>query len=325
MIVNNIADILKKGKRFFLASHKDPDGDAIGSLLALGEALLLSGKEVVLFNEGPIPDSMSFLVGVQRIVNTFNPESESEFDALCILDCGKLERLGGISSNIHNIKPLINVDHHANNSQFGDLNLVDTHSSSVGEIIYRLIKLADLPMNENIAENIFVAIQTDTGSFRYGNTTREAFIIASEMLEWGVSPWKISRKVMDEYSLKKLRLLELTLKTIEIFHAGKVGLITVTQQMLSKTKADNFDSERFVDYPRFISGVEIGALIKELGKDYYKFSLRSNDWVNVADLAYHFGGGGHPKAAAFTRHGSLDSIKQEFLDKAHEVLTHVSS
>ena len=320
MILDDIATIVKRGKRFFLASHKDPDGDAIGSLLALGEALILSGKEVVLFNEGPVPDSMAFLVGIERIVDRFNPESESEFDALFILDCGTLERLGGISSSICNIKPLINIDHHENNSQFGDVNFVDTNSSSVGEIIYRLIQVADLPMSKNIAENLFVAIQTDTGSFRYENTTREAFTIAGEMVRWGVSPWKISRKVMDEYSLKKLRLLELTLKTLEIFYEGKVGLITITQQMFSKAKANNFDNERFVDYPRFISGVEIGVLIKELGKDYYKFSLRSNDWVNVADLAYHFGGGGHPKAAAFTRHGSLDSIKQEFLDKAHEVL-----
>jgi len=320
VILDDIANIVKRGKRFFLASHKDPDGDAIGSLLALGETLILSGKEVVLFNEGPIPDSMSFLAGIERIVDKFNLESKSKFDALFILDCGTLERVGGNSFPIFDIKPLINIDHHESNSQFGDLNLVDANSSSVGEIIYRLIQVADLPMSKNIAENLFVAIQTDTGSFRYGNTTKEAFTIAGEMVGWGVSPWKISRKVMDEYSLKKLRLLELTLKTLEIFHAGKVGFITITQQMFSKAKADNSDSERFVDYPRFISGVEIGVLIKELGKDYYKFSLRSNDWVNVADLAYHFGGGGHPKAAAFTRHGSLDSIKQEFLDKAHEFL-----
>jgi len=318
MILDDIATIVKRGKRFFLASHKDPDGDAIGSLLALGEALMLSGKEVVLFNEGPIADSMAFLAGSEKIVDRFNPESE--FDALFVLDCGTLERLGGIYSNIGHIKPLINIDHHGSNSQFGDVNFVDSNSSSVGEIIYRLIQVADLPMSKNIAEDLFVAIQTDTGSFRYENTTKETFTIAAEMVEWGINPWKISRKVMDEYSLKKLRLLELTLQTIEIFHEGKVGLITITQQMFSKAKADNFDSERFVDYPRSISGVEIGVLIKELGKDYYRFSLRSNDWVNVADLAYHFGGGGHQKAAAFTRYGSLDSIKQEFLDKAHEVL-----
>jgi bifunctional oligoribonuclease and PAP phosphatase NrnA len=320
MILHSVADILKNGKTFFLASHKDPDGDAIGSLLALGEALVRAGKEVVLFNEGPLPNSMNFLGGIDKIVRTVNLESRSEFDALLILDCGTLERLGEISSRIGIIRPLINIDHHEHNTQFGDLNFVDTNSSSVGEIIYRLIKLADLPMSRNIAESIFMAIQTDTGSFRYGNTTKEAFTIAGEMLDWGVSPWMLSRQVMDGYSLKKLRLLELTLKTIELCHEGKVGFITITQQMFSKAKADKFNSERFVDYPRFISGVEIGVLIKEIEDGYYKVSLRSNDWVNVAELASHFGGGGHPKAAAFTRHGSLDSIKKEFLDKAHEFL-----
>ncbi len=318
MVVNNIADIVKDGKRFFLASHKEPDGDAIGSMLALGETLTLSGKEVVLFNEGSIPDSLRSLGGIEEIVNSFDPQSA--FDASFVLDCGNLERVGRISFHLSRIKPLINIDHHEGNSQFGDVNLVDPHSSSVGEIIYRLIKLADLPMNLNVAEDIFVAIQTDTGSFRYENTTREAFNIAGEMLDWGVSPWKISREVTDEYTLKKLRLLELSLKTIELYHAGRVGLITITKQMLLKARADDFDSEKFVNYPRFISGVEIAVLIREIGRDYYKFSLRSNDRVNVAALAGYFGGGGHPRAAAFTREGSLDSVKQEFLNKAFGVL-----
>lgn len=316
--MDNIADILKKGKRFFLASHKDPDGDAIGSILALGETLILSGKDVVLFNEGPIPDSFASLKGIERVVNSFNPESG--FDALFILDCTNLERVGNISLHLSKIRPLINIDHHENNSQFGDLNLVDRDSSSVGEIVYRLIKLADLPMNVTVAENIFVAIQTDTGSFRYKNTTRDAFHIAGEMLGLGVDSWKIARKVMDGYTLKKLRLLESTLNTVELYHAGKVGLMTITKQVLSKTGADNSDSERFVDYPRFISGVEIAVLIREIGKDYYKFSLRSNDWVNVADLASHFGGGGHPSAAAFTREGSLEVVKKDFLSKARSFL-----
>lgn len=318
MIMDNIADILKKGERFFLASHKDPDGDAIGSILALGETLILSGKDVVLFNEGPIPDSFASLKGIERVVNSFNPESG--FDALFILDCTNLERVGNISHHLSKIRPLINIDHHENNSQFGDLNLVDPDSSSVGEIVYRLIKLADLPMNVTVAENIFLAIQTDTGSFRYKNTTRDAFHIAGEMLGLGVGSWKIARKVMDGYTLKKLRLLESTLKTVELYHAGKVGLMTITKQVLSKTGADDSDSERFVDYPRFISGVEIAALIREIGKDYYKFSLRSNDWVNVADLASHFGGGGHPSAAAFTREGSLEVVKKDFLSKARGFL-----
>jgi len=319
MILNTVVGILKKGERFFLGSHKDPDGDAIGSLLALGEALMLSGKKVVHFNEGPIPDTLTLLPGIERIVDTNNPMPEG-FDAFLILDCANLERIGRISLDLADKNPLINIDHHDKNSLFGDLNLVDETSSSVGEIIYRLIKGADLPMNATIAENIFVAIQTDTGSFRYDNTTKEAFAIAGEMFDWGIHPWKLSRKVMDGFTLKKLKLLTAALETIELYHTGKIGLITITKEMLSGIGADYSDSERFVDYPRFIIGVEVAALIREIGQNCYKFSLRSNDSVDVAALASHFGGGGHPRAAAFTREGTLESVKGEFLKKVQGFL-----
>lgn len=318
MALNEIAHIVKKGERFFLASHKDPDGDAIGSLLALGETLLLSGKQVVLFNEGPIPDNLSSLSGIERVVNAV--DMELGFDAALILDCGNLERVGTVSRHLSKIRPLINIDHHENNSRFGDINLVDAQSSSVGEIIYRLIKLANLPLNLTIAENLFVALQSDTGSFKYDNTTSETFSVAGELVDWGVNPWKISRKVMDEWTLKKLHILESALKTIELHSTGKVGFITIAQDTLSKADTDNLNCERFVDYPRCISGVEIAVLIREIKKDYYRFSLRSNDWVNVAKLASLFGGGGHPKAAAFSKEGSLDSVKQEFLSKAQGFL-----
>lgn len=314
MALNEIAHIVKNGERFFLASHKDPDGDAIGSLLALGGTLLLSGKQVVLFNEGPIPDHLGSLAGIERVVDAV--DIEMGFDAGLILDCGNLERVGAVSCHLSKIGPLINIDHHENNSRFGDINLVDAQSSSVGEIIYRLIKLANLPLDLTIAENLFVALQTDTGSFKYDNTTSEAFSIAGELVDWGVNPWKISRKVMDEWTLKRLHILESALKTIEVHSAGRVGFITIPQDTLSKADTDNLNCERFVDYPRCISGVEIAVLIREIKKDYYRFSLRSNDWVNVAELASLFGGGGHPRAAAFSKEGSLDSVKQEFLSKA---------
>jgi len=263
------------------------------------------------------------LKGAETIVTTFYPLSG--FDAFFVLDCGSLERLGGISSHLSRVKPLINIDHHINNTQFGDVNLVEPHCSSVGEMIYRLIESADLPMNSNIAENIFVAIQTDTGSFKYDNTTRDALTIAGEMLNWGVEPWKVSRKVMDGYSLQKLKLLESSLSTIELHHGGKVGLMMITRRIMSEAGAGNLDTEKLVDYVRFIYGVEIGVLLREIEKDSYRFSLRSNNWVNVSDLAGHFGGGGHTRAAAFTRGGNLGSVKQEFLDKAREFFVDVSS
>ena len=320
--LNTVADILRKGESFFLGSHMDPDGDAIGSVLALGEALMLTGKQVVLFNEGPIVDALAYLPGIEKVVDTLNPKIR--FDAVFILDCATLERIGTISSGLGGNGPLINIDHHENNTQFGDLNIVDGDSSSAGEIIYRLIRAADLPMNERIAENIFVAIQTDTGSFKYDNTTKAAFAIAGEMFDWGIDPWRLSRRVMDGYTIGKLQLLAAALKTIEVYHEGRVGLITITREMRSEAGADYFDADRFVDFPRYITGVEVAALIRELDKSLYRFGLRSNDSVNVADLASHFGGGGHPRAAAFTREGSLESVKHEFLVKALLFLDNVS-
>lgn len=311
MDLNTVVGIVKKGESFFLGSHKDPDGDALGSLLALGEALMLSGKEVVLFNEGPIPGTLAYLPGIERVVDTIDPRSR--FDAIFILDCADLKRVGTISSDLGDNGPLINIDHHENNTQFGDLNIIDGYSSSVGEIIYRLIRAADLPLNERIAENIFVAIQTDTGSFRYDNTTRAAFAIAGEMFDWGVDPWRLTRKVMDGYTLNKLQLLAAALKTIEVCHAGKVGLMIVTRAMGSKAGADSLDTDRFVDFPRYITGVEVAALIREVEEGCYRFSLRSNGSVNVAEIASHFGGGGHLRAAAFTMEGTLESVKHQFL------------
>jgi phosphoesterase RecJ-like protein len=312
--LHNVVDILKRGERFFIGSHEDPDGDAIGSLLALGEALRLSRKRVVLFNAGPIPDTLAHMKGVERVVDTL--DRGARFDALFILDCAVLERLGRISLELAGRGRLINIDHHEDNTLFGDLNIVDPDSSCTGELIYRLIRAADLPMNEKIAEGIFVAIQTDTGSFRYDNTTRAAFEIAGEMFDWGVNPWRLSKKVMDRYSFGKLQLLAAALKTIEVHHEGKVGLMTVTREMRSAWGADQFDLERFVDFPRYIAGVEVAALIREREQGSYRFSLRSNNSVNVADIARHFGGGGHPRSAAFTRKGALDTIKHEFLSMA---------
>jgi len=312
--LHGVVDILKKGESFFIGSHKDPDGDAIGSLLALGEALRLSGKRVVLFNEGPITDTLAHMTGIERVVDTL--DHGTRFDALFILDCAALQRLGRSSLELAGRGCLINIDHHENNTQFGDLNIVDADSSSTGEMIYRLIRAAGLPISEEIAEGIFVAIQTDTGSFRYANTTRAAFEIAGELFDWGVSPWRVSRKIMERYSFGKLQLLAAALNTIEVCCEGKLGLMTITKEMCSASGADDFDVDGFVDFPRHIAGIEVAALIREAEKGYYRFSLRSNDSVDVADLAGHFGGGGHPRAAAFTREGSLDRIKDEFLSTA---------
>ena len=316
--LGKIAAVLAGEKRFLLMTHKDPDGDGLGSMLALGKSLSDAGKEVSLLAQDPIQPPLSLLKGADKIVNI--PDVEGDFDAVVALDCAEKSRLGEFENHLGNYRLLVNIDHHETNESFGDLNLVRPESSSTGELVFRLLEEAGLPMGADVAGNIFAAIQTDTGSFRYSNTTAEALRIAAALMERGADPWEISKKVMHSYSLPRLRLLEMALSTIESHHAGSTAIMILSQEMFQKTGAQQSDSERFVDYPRSVFGVELGVLIRETGENDCKFSLRSNSWLNVARLASRFGGGGHVRAAGFTSQGSLKDVKNDFLKEAGRFL-----
>jgi phosphoesterase RecJ-like protein len=316
--IKKTASLLNEGCSFLITTHLNPDADGIGSMLALGKSLLNADKEVVLWTEAPIRHPNNRLKGAGSVVQHIDPERD--FDGVVVLDCADIERAGHLQDNPGKLKPLINIDHHETNTFFGDLNLVDVNSSSTGELIFKVIKLGGFPVDRDIAGNIFAAIQADTGSFRYNNTSPTCLRIAAEMMDHGANPWKISREVMDGYDLSRLRLLEMALGTLEFHHAGQIGMMTIFLWMFSKAGADPEDSERFVDYPRFVSGVEIAVLIRQTGEHDYKFSLRSNGGVNVAQLANQFGGGGHANAAGIDCHGSIESLKGDLLRKAVQLL-----
>ena len=311
---DKIAAVLSDGKRFLLMTHEDPDGDAIGSMLALGKSLRDAGKEAVLLAQAPIQPPLNLLKGVAEVVTIL--DSDRDFDAIVALDCAEKGRLGAFENYLADHRLIINIDHHETNDYFGTLNLIEPESSSAGELVFRLIQAAGLPMDLDVAENIFAAIQTDTGSFKYGNTTAEALRTAADLMERGANPWEISRKVMDSYSLPRLRLLEMALGTIELHHEGQIAMMTLSRDMYQKAGAQQADGERFVDYPRFIFGVELGAVIRETGENGCKFSLRSNSNLNVARLASRFGGGGHIRAAGFRYSGSITAAKDDFLKEA---------
>ena len=314
MSLSKIATALSEGEHFLLIAHKDPDADAIGSMLALGKALTDAKKEVILLAEKPVSPPYIHMKGADRIVQSFDPEKNIDF--IIALDCSDIGRLGGCLGGLEKKRPLVNIDHHATNDSFGDLNLIDPKSSSTGELVARLVKAAGLPFGMEVAENIFSAIQADTGSFRYDNTTPASMKLGAEMMEYGVKPWEISRRLTDEYSLARLKLLELGLHTIEFHYDGRLGMMTLSLEMFEKAGAQQSESERFVDYPRSVAGVEIAALIRQTGKEDYKFSLRSNIRVDVASLASRFGGGGHIRAAGFESRGPIEALKQDFLREA---------
>ncbi len=309
-----IIAFIKESKHFLFLTHKDPDADGIGSMLAFGEALLNAKKDVTLLMEEPVPAPFDRLKGANSIVQYF--DSKKTFDVILALDCAGVKRVGSPKDYIERLRPLINIDHHETNDFFGDLNLVDTNSSSTGELVFKLIQASALPMNHDIAENLFVAIQFDTGSFKYDNTTSTSLRIAADLMDYGIRPWQISLNISDVYSLSRLKLLEMALDTVEFHYKGKICIMTVTLDMFKKAKAHRSDGEKFVDYPRFVSGVEIAVLIRQTAKDHYKFSLRSNTGINVSDLALLFGGGGHARAAGFECSGSINLLKEKLLRKA---------
>jgi bifunctional oligoribonuclease and PAP phosphatase NrnA len=311
-VLERIASLLTRGGRFLVTTHRDPDVDGVGSMLALGLALIDSGKEVVLLTEKALHNPLNQLKGADLIVQGL--KAEMAFDCVFVLDCGDLERLGSTWKQVERLRPLINIDHHETNTGFGHVNLVDPGSSSTAELVYEVIKSSGLFIDARVAENIFAAIQADTGSFVYDNTTPGAMMIAAEMLEYGIRPWEISRKFLNEYSLSWLKLLAMCLETIELHHGGAIGMINVSLEM--QDGADDVDGGRLVEYPRLLSGVEVAVLIKETGEGEYRVSLRSNSRVNVAVLASLFGGGGHSRAAGFDWQGSMERLKESFLEAA---------
>ncbi len=309
-MIEEIVEILKKGKKFLLLTHKDPDLDGIGSMMGLAYSLKSQGKEVVCFTETPLRPPLSNIKGAKEIVHELK---ERDFDATIALDCSDIERTGSIKDEILRYRPIINIDHHETNNYFGDINFVVPKSSSTGELVFNIIKKAGFPVNQTIAENIFAAIQADTGCFKYENTTVSSFRIAAELMEYGVSPWYVYTNMSEQYTLADLKLLELALATVELHCNGKLSIMSITYEMIEKAGTYPGDSERFITYPRFIAGVEIAALIRQIGIGRYKFSLRSNGKINVAKLAKCFGGGGHARAAGFECEGELQALKERFI------------
>ncbi len=307
-----------------LASHTNPDGDAVGSTIAMGLLLGATEKKITLYNESSIPAVYRFLPRVEMIENNIN--TVNDFDTAIILDCTSLQRIGTAASMVKDIPAIINIDHHISNSCFGNFQLIDTSASSTAEIIYRLIKKMDVAIDKAIATSIYTGILTDTGSFRFSNTNQAAFAICREMVERGVDPSDVARHVYGRYSLGRIKLLNLALDSIEIFHNGKLSIMTITQEMLNKTGTRAEDIDGLINYARRIEDVKIAALIhekqngrhnlKDSGR--YHVSLRSDGSVDVAAMAASFGGGGHISAAGFDVQSCLTDIKSDIANLAEK-------
>lgn len=296
--MKRIIQQLKKSEQILVASHANPDGDALGSAIAMGLLLDCLQKQVTIFNASPIPAVYRFLPAVKRVEHDL--DDAARFDTAVILDCANFKRIGEASTRIRRIPVIINIDHHVTNTRFGDYQCIDTRACATAEIVYRFIQQMGIAINLEIAMSLYTGILTDTGSFRFSNTNKAAFSICMQMVEIGVDPFNIAQRVYGTYSLGRIKLLNLALDTIEISENGKLSLMAVTQDMLHESGTKSEDLDGLINYARGIKDIQMAALIEEIGKDdgkknpktRFHVSLRSVGDVDVSRIAASFGGGG---------------------------------
>lgn len=317
--MEQIIHYLKHSSHILLTTHINPDGDAIGSLTAMGILLDKLHKKTVLYNESSVPSVYSFLPLVNRVEQ--NIGSANIYDVAIVLDCGDLQRVGKACSIIERIPVVINIDHHSSNDGFGDAQLVDVNACATTEIVYRLFKKVGVPINQDAAASIYTGILTDTGSFCFSNTNETSFAIAKEMVKLGVEPCVIARHIYESNSFERMKLLGFALDSIEIFYNGTISMMTITRDMLVKSGASREDTTGIVNHAKSIRGVNTAILIQEIINNHsrkkssrFHVSLRSNGAVDVAVIASSFGGGGHANAAGFTIEAKLPEIKSKIMD-----------
>ncbi len=307
--------------RVLVASHANPDGDAIGALIAMGLALDAAGKSVTLYNESPIPAVYRFLGGVHRVEGRLEPGCG--YPTAVVLDCGSVERIGLEAERVARIPVVINIDHHVTNTRFGTYQYVDTTASATSEIVYRLIARLGIGLDRDMATALYTGILTDTGSFRFSNTSRDAFAICEALIGRGADPYRVAQHVYGKYSLGRIKLLNLALDSIEITAGGKMSLMALTREMFEETGTHPEDADGMINYARRIEDVRVAVLIREgvngsrqngAGKTYH-VSLRSDGSVDVAAIAAAYGGGGHLTAAGFNVESTLSDLKTAIVSR----------
>jgi phosphoesterase RecJ-like protein len=316
LMIPSIIEEITANKSFIITAHENPDGDAVGSTLALANFLLKLEKDVTIYYCDPLPDNYNFLPLADTVLN-FIPDRL--YDICFVLDSGELYRAGEALGSAKNIGKIINIDHHPDNKKFGAINLLDSKASATGALIYRIIKSAGHAIDYATALCIYTAIITDTGSFRYSNADPEAFYITGEMVALGINPWFVSERLYESQPRKRLELLALALSTLRVAERGDIASITVTLDMLAKTGATSDLTDGFINYPRSIRGVEVAIFFREIDAGVYKVGFRSKGKIDVSSLAAAFGGGGHHNAAGCKIFGTTEETMKiilSYMDKA---------
>ena len=312
---SKVLDILKEKESFMISCHVNPDGDAIGSLLGMGFLLKKLGKKATLVTDASPPKSFSFLEGFSQITSQSEKKNLSG-DVLIALDTATQERLGKSVLATRSAFPLVlNIDHHATNSLYGEVNLIDASASSTGEIVYSLYKALGLPLSPDFAGAIYTAISTDTASFCHSNTSARTHEIASDLLSVDFGLERVNHSLYRSHPYRRLDLLKLLLQEVERHQGNQVISWSLTLEMKKKMNFQKGDSEDLIDYIRSVEGILVAISFEELSKKCTKVSLRSNsDEADVSQVAKIFDGGGHARAAGICLDFSLEDSKKKVLD-----------
>lgn len=313
--LKQIVTLLESSNTIILTAHKQPDGDCLGSMLALYQHLVMMEKDVRMVLDDDVPALYHFLPGYEAISK---PAVEPiTADLLIVLDASDIERIGKVKEYVN--APILNIDHHLSNTKFADYWYINTQSAATGEIIFELLTLVQAKITASIATCLYTGIATDCGFFRYANTSVQTMRYAADLMEYGARPHMIS-EAMERTSLESIHTLGKVLETLELHHYGKIATITLSADIVNTLDS----TEGFINYPRVIDGVDVAIMFKVMKDDIIRVSLRSKI-LDVSQLALVFGGGGHARAAGCTVMGTMDKVKKEVLSTTIKQLTEMIS
>lgn len=313
--IAHIVDAIRTRQRFVISSHARPDGDSIGSQLAMAYALRALGKHVAIVNKDPAPASLAPFPGVEdiRIADTV----DDDFDAAIIMECGDLARPGvaGLDRFF-----LINIDHHPGNTAYGRINWFDAGAAACAEMVFDLILALGVPLSKEIATHVYLAILTDTGSFHYSGISAKTFDICRQTLEAGVDPVLTARMIFDSNSMGRLKLFGAVLNGMTVDDTGRIAALAVDLAMTAAAGGNYEDTEGLVNMPLTVKEIVAVVFFKQLAGDEYRVSLRSKGDIDIGVVAKQFGGGGHKNASGCTVRGAIDSLRELFVGRIQQVI-----
>ncbi|NDI33345.1 DHH family phosphoesterase [Chengkuizengella sediminis] len=320
-VLSDIQNFIQNHDVFLVVSHVQPDGDAISSTCAMGLILQHLNKKFVMLNENEIPKKFHLLQGAKQIQQYSSTKLSHPYKYVISVDCADFSRMGKVAQTFSDDVQILNIDHHPTNDGFGILNFIQETSASTTEVLNDIIEFLNIPWTKELAECVYAGLLTDTGGFRYSNTTPKVMKLASKLLEQGVNANHFAEELLEKFTLSHLALLEKSLSTLNFANNKQIAWMTVTIEDIKQSKASSDDLEGLINIPRNIYGVEVGVLFKQVNENQVKISFRSAGKVNVAEVAQFFNGGGHILASGALVEGQIETVIKNVIQELEKKIS----